>query len=110
MSVHGSSPPDPQPVLDGLRDFQRRTVDYVFDRFYGDDDPTRRFLVADEVGLGKTLVARGVVARAVEAFGRSSTNRSDRRCLHLLQPGDRPPERRPAAPRIATPSSPRQPA
>ncbi len=69
MSVRGAfAPPDPEPVLAGLRDFQRRTVDYVFDRLYGDAEPTRRFLVADEVGLGKTLVARGVVARAVEAL------------------------------------------
>jgi hypothetical protein len=60
--------PDPKPVLDGLRDFQRGTVNYVFDRLYGSDEPTRRFLVADEVGLGKTMVARGVVARAVDAL------------------------------------------
>ncbi len=63
-----AAPPDPEPVLNGLRDFQRRTVDYVFDRLYGVEEPTRRFLVADEVGLGKTLVARGVVARAVETL------------------------------------------
>lgn len=54
-----------EPVLAGLKDFQRRTVDYVFDRLYGQDS-TSRFLVADEVGLGKTLVARGVIARALE--------------------------------------------
>jgi len=57
--------PDIQSVLDGLKDFQRATVDYAFERFYG-PNPTRRFLVADEVGLGKTLVARGVIARAIE--------------------------------------------
>ena len=49
-------------ALSGLKDFQRRTVDYVFDRMYNQTDATRRFLVADEVGLGKTLVARGIVA------------------------------------------------
>jgi len=49
--------PDTSSALAGLKDFQRATVDYVFDRFYG-QDPTRRFLVADEVGLGKTLVAK----------------------------------------------------
>lgn len=58
--------PDPEPVLAGLRDFQRCTVEYAFGRLYGDDAPTRRFLVADEVGLGKTMVARGVIARAVD--------------------------------------------
>lgn len=33
---------------------------------YDRDAPVRRFLVADEVGLGKTMVARGVVARAID--------------------------------------------
>lgn len=63
-----TSPPDPAPVLAGLRDFQQRTVDYVFDRFYGDADPVKRFLVADEVGLGKTMVAKGLIARTVETL------------------------------------------
>src|SRR3954447_3619977 len=58
--------PDVDAVLGLLKDFQRRTVDYAFRRLYTDSDATRRFLVADEVGLGKTLVARGVVARAVD--------------------------------------------
>src|SRR6478735_2914613 len=57
--------PNTSAVLEGLKDFQLATVDYVFDRFYG-RDPTRRFLVADEVGLGKTLVARGVIARTID--------------------------------------------
>ncbi len=57
--------PDTASVLAGLKDFQRTTVDYVFERFYG-QQPTRRFLVADEVGLGKTLVARGVIARTID--------------------------------------------
>jgi superfamily II DNA or RNA helicase len=57
--------PDTSSALAGLKDFQRATVDYVFDRFYG-QDPTRRFLVADEVGLGKTLVAKGVIARTID--------------------------------------------
>ena len=58
--------PDPEQVLRGLKDFQRDTVEYVFRRMYTDDPVTRRFLVADEVGLGKTLVARGLIARAVD--------------------------------------------
>lgn len=49
-----------------LKDFQRDTVDYVLRRLYDDADATDRFLVADEVGMGKTLVARGVIAGAIE--------------------------------------------
>lgn len=52
-------------VMAGLKDFQRATVDHVIDRLYG-PEPTRRFLVADETGLGKSLVARGVIAKALE--------------------------------------------
>ena len=40
-------------------------MEYVFNRLYG-DDPTSRFLIADEVGLGKTLVARGIIAKTLE--------------------------------------------
>ena len=54
------------PALAPLKAFQRRTVDYVFDRFYDAENPAFQFLVADEVGLGKTLVARGVIAKAIE--------------------------------------------
>ena len=54
-----------QPVLDGLTGFQRSTVAHVMDRFFG-ASPTKRFLTADETGLGKSLVARGVVASLIE--------------------------------------------
>ena len=67
---------DPGPVLGGLKDFQRKTVDYVFERLYGPSG-TRRFLVADEVGLGKTLVARGVVAKAIEHLHEEGVDRID---------------------------------
>lgn len=60
-----ATPPDLETVLGGLKDFQRDTVEYVFRRLYTDEDASDRFLVADEVGLGKTLVARGVIAKAV---------------------------------------------
>ena len=53
------------PVLGGLTGFQRNTVEHIIDRFYG-PNPTDRFLVADETGLGKTIVARGVIARTIE--------------------------------------------
>lgn len=52
-------------VLSRLKDFQKNTVEHVFRRLWLDDPPTPRFLVADEVGLGKTLVARGVTARTL---------------------------------------------
>ena len=58
--------PDVGRVLEGLKDFQRLTVDHVFRRFYEDVNPASRFLVADEVGLGKTVVARGLLARAID--------------------------------------------
>ncbi|TGU46793.1 DEAD/DEAH box helicase [bacterium M00.F.Ca.ET.152.01.1.1] len=63
-------------ALAPLKAFQRRTVDYVFDRLYGDQDPVRQFLVADEVGLGKTMVARGVIARTIEKLW-DTTDRID---------------------------------
>lgn len=58
--------PDTEKILRGLKDFQRKTVDYVFMRLYEDRDTVNRFLIADEVGLGKTLVARGVIAKSIE--------------------------------------------
>lgn len=56
---------DAEPALAQLKRFQRKTVDYVFERLHGVDQ-ARHFLVADEVGLGKTMVARGVIAKTVE--------------------------------------------
>ena len=57
---------DAEPILAPLKDFQRATVEHVTDRLYRNAQPSRRFLVADETGLGKSLVARGVIARAIE--------------------------------------------
>ena len=45
--------------------FQWATIEVVMRAFETDDGP-RRFLVADEVGLGKTIVARGIVERMSE--------------------------------------------
>ena len=55
-------------ALAPLKAFQRATVEHVFRRLHTDPDATRQFLVADEVGLGKTMVARGVIARTIEAL------------------------------------------
>lgn len=53
-------------TLAGLKPFQKRTVNHVFKRFYAANETTDRFLVADETGLGKSLVAAGIVAKAIE--------------------------------------------
>ena len=47
-------------VMSGLKDFQKATVERI-DYLYRHDQ--RRVLVSDEVGLGKTLIARGTVAK-----------------------------------------------
>jgi len=66
MTPAHTKPPRAAAALVGLKEFQRQTVEYAFRRLYLDSDSTHRFLVADEVGLGKTMVARGVIAKAVE--------------------------------------------
>ena len=58
--------PDAEEILKPLKPFQKRTVEHAFRQLFLAPDSTARFLVADEVGLGKTLVARGIVARAIE--------------------------------------------
>ena len=64
-------------VFSGLKDFQRRTAHRAFERLFTAPDSTRRFLIADEVGLGKTLVATGVVALAIEHLRAINTPRID---------------------------------
>jgi hypothetical protein len=63
-------------ILAGLKDFQRKSVEYVYERLYG-GGATRHFLLADEVGLGKTLVARGVIAKAIERLHEREKKRID---------------------------------
>lgn len=65
------------PVMADLMDFQRRTVNYAFRRLFTAADSTDRFLVADEVGLGKTMVARGIAARTIEYLQKRGTERID---------------------------------
>ena len=45
--------------------FQQAAVDHVVSRFR-DKQGSQRMLLADEVGLGKTIVARGVIERLLE--------------------------------------------
>ena len=47
-------------IMNGLKDFQKATVERI-DYLYRHGQ--RRVLVSDEVGLGKTLIARGTVAK-----------------------------------------------
>jgi hypothetical protein len=67
---------DVESILSTLKDFQRDTVEYVFDRMYGEQGADR-FLVADEVGLGKTLVAKGIVAKIVDVLRQKADHRID---------------------------------
>ena len=53
-------------VLDGLKDFQLATVNSTIDQFYLEGK--NKMLIADEVGLGKTIVARGIIAKMYEKF------------------------------------------
>ena len=61
-----SQKPDTSRILSSLKDFQRATVEHVFHRLWTDQDAVKKFLVADEVGLGKTMVAKGLIAKTVE--------------------------------------------
>jgi len=58
--------PDLAAEMSRLKDFQRATVEHVHRRLWTDADHVRRFLVADEVGLGKTMVARGTIAKTLD--------------------------------------------
>ena len=48
--------------MDGVMDFQKVTALHLFEILTSPDHPHHRALLADEVGLGKTIVARTVIA------------------------------------------------
>jgi hypothetical protein len=60
--------PNVEAILRPLKPFQRRTVEHAFSQLFEAPEASGRFLVADEVGLGKTLVARGVIAKAIDFY------------------------------------------
>ena len=66
-----------QRSLDALKDFQQATVDVVYDNLFKNGQ--QRMLVADEVGLGKTIVAKGVIARRI----RDKINENDKSPLKV---------------------------
>lgn len=55
-----------------LCDFQKATVDYLYNRMVVDGQ--KRMLVADEVGLGKTWIAKGLIAKIFKSWYESSDN------------------------------------
>lgn len=59
-----------QETINGLKDFQLKTVEYVYEQLYAKN--RSKMLIADEVGLGKTIVAKGIIAKAFEKFQREN--------------------------------------
>lgn len=57
---------------ESLKDFQKNSVDYVYDQLYNKN--RKSFLIADEVGLGKTIIAKGLIAKAYQDFIPSKKN------------------------------------
>ncbi len=68
---------DVEAVLGDLKDFQQRTARWTFQRMFDEHDPAYRFLVADEVGLGKTHIAKGVIAQVIDHLGKIGDTRHD---------------------------------
>ncbi len=86
MNAAGHRPKhDVSHVFPQLKDFQRRTVDVAAAQLFGAGG-TRRFLVADEVGLGKTVVARGLIAKAIELHDAEDRERTD--IIYVCSNGD----------------------
>ena len=58
-------------IMSGLKDFQKATVNRITQLY---KQGQRRVLVSDEVGLGKTLIARGTVAQVAKLRLREGDN------------------------------------
>lgn len=63
-------------LLEFLKDFQLETVNHVYDKLYI-DSKIDKFLIADEVGLGKTMIARGIIAKIINKFQSEGRERID---------------------------------
>lgn len=63
-------------LLDFLKDFQLKTVNHVFNKLYQEKE-VDKFLIADEVGLGKTMVARGIIAKIIDKLQKAGKARID---------------------------------
>lgn len=64
-----------------LKDFQLATVKVIDRKFY--IEKKKRHLLADEVGLGKTIVAKGVIARAMERHLGSAARKKPFRVVYV---------------------------
>jgi len=64
-----------------LKDFQCTTVEYVFNKLYREN--YNKHLVADEVGLGKTIVAKGIIAKAMERHINSSRKNKPFKVIYI---------------------------
>lgn len=53
-------------TYDSLKDFQKATVDRIDYHFRNKEKPQNRVLVADEVGMGKTMIAKGTIAKVAK--------------------------------------------
>lgn len=53
-----------------LKPFQAASVKYVLDQLY--KKKRNKVLIADEVGLGKTIIAKGVIAKATKSYKKSN--------------------------------------
>ena len=53
---------DTREIYDTLKDFQKVTVDFAYEKLKNNG----RFLVADEVGLGKTMIAKGIITKTYD--------------------------------------------
>lgn len=49
-----------------LTDLQKATSDHIIDVFTRTEEPVKRYLLADEVGLGKTIIAAEVIKKLAE--------------------------------------------
>lgn len=61
---HSELLPYVEEALTGLKDFQVASVEALYGRLYEEGRPC--MLLADEVGLGKTVVAKGLIAKVLE--------------------------------------------
>ncbi len=61
---------DTQKTYDSLKDFQKVTVEFAYERLKNNG----RYLIADEVGLGKTMIAKGIIAKTYDELKNKKDN------------------------------------